>query len=612
MSEEQPAKIIDEKEQVKVTPSNTTDTLSIKQQRKEAADKLGISYKESLNMSLSDLQDPNYAFKQNLLEASNKIAEMQKEPINTPTPTEHLNPITKETAIANGVYFENMGPETKEQAIANGNYKEEKFNLYDKANAFATTALHKISEVWSGTPKNAKRSLAASAVFGYIYFRTTGLNAGSGIAHASAIDDTLDQIKATAEKAGPTGSTGSGTVNGMTQAEYVASGGGSYDPTAATGEAGATGVTTEVTGATGASRTPGDIVSGGGGATPQLPLYGEIDTPKPAGTVHKDTLANINNFEEHKHAGDTRGGQWVTGGLDENYRNMSPDELRSEITAKFINRPDVASKMLWVQDNGYNGNEMKSADPSLVQNADKMVTEGHANSYGTDQLAELRSKMSDHSFTIESSSNYQNLHNTGINKNGELTINPTPGFDSDSVIVERNKTNGETVAVYKIDKNDEGKDCANLLVKVDSQPSTPNGGIIPPEHTIPPHHNPPEDTPKKKPPTDQTPPTTPEEKPPGHTPKGPTHGAEDNTHQHGNNSEIHGNDGPEDQQQAGSGNNTNVDTGTSDNAANNGSGSSDTAPGNTTPADPDRDPSDAGQIPGAGSSNTNNGDPGQP
>lgn len=76
---EQPAENIDNSEGANVTLPNNVDTLSIKQQRKEAADKLGISYKESLNMSLSDLKDPNYAFKQSLLEADKKIAEMQKE-----------------------------------------------------------------------------------------------------------------------------------------------------------------------------------------------------------------------------------------------------------------------------------------------------------------------------------------------------------------------------------------------------------------------------------------------------------------------------------------------------------------------------------------------------
>lgn len=60
-------------------------------------------------------------------------------------------------------------------------------------------------------------------------------------------------------------------------------------------------------------------------------------------------------------------------------------------------------------------------------------------------------------------------------------------------------------------------------------------------------------TPNTPPPTTGTPPPP----PPPSDEKGPTFGSEDNDHQYGNNGEIHENDGPEDQEEAGSGNPTN-------------------------------------------------------
>ncbi len=336
----------------------------------------------------------------------------------------------------------------------------------------------------------------------------------------------------------------------------------------------------------------------------------------PQGFNEKD----YNRSEQH-----VRDRMSTEGAFDGEKRNLA--ELDDHVLAKIKNNPSLMAAVLEVRESGN-----KDANFSLDDvNTDtrKFSVHGEHGQYsgkGQDAQDTLESswdrgnqgKLLSDSEVRELMSKYVFINhgtNEGEFKNSIDDTTYSAGVfdyqpDLGDKVYKKKLGNGETV-YFKVNKKDATRDCLNvqtLRLKSDIT-TTPGAPGVP----TPPENNPPTtDTPPTPP---EEPPKTPEEptpeKPPGHTPKGPAHGSDDGTRQYGNNGEIHGNDGPEDQQAPSAGNNTNVDTGTSENAANNGSGSSDTAP-NATPSAPDRDPSDAGQLPGAGTPNTNNGDPGQP
>ncbi len=134
---EQPADEINNNEAV------NTDTLSIKAQREQAAKELGISYEDSLKMSKAELQqkvveknDPHFAIKQQLLEANNKIAEMQNEPeVTSETPT--LLAEDAPTEIASAPAISNV----IELPVANESADKESKKLKPRVKQLAVAAL---------------------------------------------------------------------------------------------------------------------------------------------------------------------------------------------------------------------------------------------------------------------------------------------------------------------------------------------------------------------------------------------------------------------------------------------------------------------------------------
>jgi hypothetical protein len=230
---EQPAEIADNNEVTQNLPLNNNDTQTARQLREQAASELGLSYDDSIAMPLSELKqkiaeknDPHFAIKQQLLEANNKIAEMQNEP-----ETE----VDAPTLVIDDAQTEIL------PSIANAEVEPEKFSLYTKAGAFTQKVIDNLHEKWSGQSGQTRASLAVSAIGAYLALRITGLSHTPN-ASGSPLDDQLDRITATAAKA---------QTHGITDA---------------VGATGQTGATSEVTNGT------------GGAQAPNLPLYGEIDT----------------------------------------------------------------------------------------------------------------------------------------------------------------------------------------------------------------------------------------------------------------------------------------------------------------------------------------------
>lgn len=522
---EQPTEVIDNNEGVNVTPSNTTDTLSIKQQRKEAADKLGISYKDSLNMSLSDLQDPDYKVKKvkkEWLYADKKISEMQKE-----EPEEEVTIITPPVEAAPVVETVTTQPAEETNVIQLPTPQES-----------------------AGKGQEKKRRISAKKL------ATAALIAISAFGTIGAADKSDENTKVS-------GNESADSANAQS------------------------------------NQSTKDIF--------------DLIKYNPQGFGEKD----YNRSEQH-----VRDRMSTEGAFDGEKRNVA--ELDAHVLAKVENNPSLMAAVLEVRESGNKDASFSLADVNtdtrkfsvhgdhgeLSAKGDK-ATDTLERSWNRGNQGKLLSK----SEVSELMSKYMFINhgtNEGKFKNsiddttysaGEFDYRPDLGDE----IYKKTLGNGEIV-YFKVNEKDAARDCLNVqTLRLKGELTPPQGGTPTPGTPGTPGEDLTLDGDidggHKWPEGEKTP--TPDDK------KGPAHGSDDGTRQYGNNGEIHENDGPEDQQTPSAGNNTNVDTGTSENAAGNGSGSSDTAPG-AAPSSPDRDPDSAGQTPGAGNSNTNNNDPGQP
>lgn len=471
------------------TPLNNNDTLDMKQRREQSARELGISYKDSLTMSAKQLDqkiaeknDPTLLHTRLFLEANSRATAEGSDALDavnymtsdTPESTSAtvVDPIDAPTQVI---------PTQPDQSHPDvDSDDEQKYTLYDKANLLFSTALTKIGERVGNTSKDKKYAIGAAAILGLLAYKA---GAKELLNDAFGVD--------TAHAAGQTGSTGSGTVNGMTQAEYVASGGGSYDPTAATGETGATG-------STGGTEANTDILS----AVTNNP---DSETPK--------TGEDYNRFEQNK-----RDRMSTEGAFDGTERNAK--ELDNHVLEKIKNNPSLMASVLEVRESGNKEGSFSLSD--VNHDTRKYSVHGDHGEYSAkgekaiDTLerswdrgkqGELLSKsevsklMDKYEFINHGtdSGEFKNAIDNKTYSAGVFDYRPDLG----DRIYAKELGNGETV-YFKVNEKDPTRDCLNvqtLREKIFTTPGTPN---TPPPTT---------DTPPEIPPEEEEPPIDDDKKP---------------------------------------------------------------------------------------------------
>lgn len=425
---EQPTEITSDNEVAKATSSNNSDTLTTSQNREKSARELGISYKESLTMSAKQLDqkiaeknDPHFEQKQLFLEANNKIADMQVE---SPAPVEHLNPITKETAVADGVYFENMGPITKEQAIAAGDYSDDtqKFTLYDKANLLFATALSKFGERFSKTSKESKYTIGATAIVAVMAYKSGILNEIVGVDTAHA---------------------------------------------AAQGQTGASGATGEATNGTGGAKFE---------PKPSLPVFGEIDT-----NTNNNPDGTYNRYDPH-----ARDRMSTEGAFDGTERNAK--ELDNHVLEKIKNNPSLMASVLEVRESGNKEGSFSLSDVNhdtrkysvpgehgeYSAKGEKAVDTlerswDHGSQGKLLSKSEVSKIMDKYDFINHGTDggNFKNAIDDKVHDAGKFDYRPDLGDQ----IYKKKLGNGETV-YFKVNEKDPTRDCLNVQTLLEKGSST--------------------------------------------------------------------------------------------------------------------------------------------
>lgn len=300
----------------------------------------------------------------------------------------------------------------------------------------------------------------------------------------------------------------------------------------------------------------------------------------PSGTSHDDFMKQFKVNQAFPHPDNQTGPGFEKGD--------STKQASEQLKKNFDHHPTLLAEAVYAYQHGIGVDEAR-AHVNEINSMTKSFTNGDYLSAEGQKWAMKLGKSVDNGsarWVTQDEMNSGIWYNSGIEENGNFDkffINPNAGFNANKIL---RVTLGNGKVIYL------KGNCENFLWKDTLEStSTSNGSVNFTPTTVN------ERTIRVNPTNPQHNPTQPH----GHTLKGAPYGAD---------GELKGLDPLESHQNPGGGNLTNVDTNTSPGAIRNGSGSSETAPG----ADPlpDRDPSTAQPVPGAGSPSDNTTDPGKP